>query len=99
MAAESSKGIKQFKVPHVYAIIFALMVIFAVLHVIVPSGSYQRQEVNGREVTVAGTYEQRKRHIDEETGDEVDPDKASSMFFRLQRAVVYKRQLRSLHSS
>lgn len=27
MAAESSKGIKQFKVPHVYAIIFALMVI------------------------------------------------------------------------
>ncbi|WP_343000694.1 hypothetical protein [Collinsella aerofaciens] len=67
MAAESSKGIKQFKVPHVYAIIFALMVIFAVLTWIVPSGSYQRQEVNGREVTVAGTYEQSmsrvKRHI------------------------------------
>lgn len=73
MAAESSKGIKQFKVPHVYAIIFALMVIFAVLTWIVPSGSYQRQEVNGREVTVAGTYEQsEKRYIDEETGDEVD---------------------------
>lgn len=73
MAAESSKGIKQFKVPHVYAIIFALMVIFAVLTWIVPSGSYQRQEVNGREVTVAGTYEQsEKTSIDEETGDEVD---------------------------
>lgn len=73
MAAESSKGIKQFKVPHVYAIIFALMVIFAVLTSIVPSGSYQRQEVNGREVTVAGTYEQsEKTYIDEETGDEVD---------------------------
>lgn len=73
MAAESSKGIKQFKVPHVYAIIFALMVIFAVLTWIVPSGSYQRQEVNGREVTVAGTYEQsEKSYIDEETGDEVD---------------------------
>lgn len=73
MAAESSKGIKQFKVPHVYAIIFALMVIFAVLMWIVPSGSYQRQEVNGREVTVAGTYEQsEKTYIDEETGDEVD---------------------------
>lgn len=73
MAAESSKGIKQFKVPHVYAIIFALMVIFAVLTWIVPSGSYQRQEVNGREVTVAGTYEQsEKTCIDEETGDEVD---------------------------
>lgn len=73
MAAESSKGIKQFKVPHVYAIIFALMVIFAVLTWIVPSGSYQRQEVNGREVTVAGTYEQsEKTFIDEETGDEVD---------------------------
>lgn len=40
---------------------------------IVPSGSYQRQEVNGREVTVAGTYEQsEKTYIDEETGDEVD---------------------------
>ncbi len=63
MAAESSKGIKQFKVPHVYAIIFALMVIFAVLTWIVPSGSYQRQEVNGREVTVAGTYEQSEKHI------------------------------------
>lgn len=73
MAAESSKGIKQFKVPHVYAIIFALMVIFAVLTWIVPSGFYQRQEVNGREVTVAGTYEQsEKTYIDEETGDEVD---------------------------
>lgn len=73
MAAESSKGIKQFKVPHVYAIIFALMVIFAVLTWIVPSGSYQRQEVNGLEVTVAGTYEQsEKTYIDEETGDEVD---------------------------
>ncbi len=73
MAAESSKDIKQFKVPHVYAIIFALMVIFAVLTWIVPSGSYQRQEVNGREVTVAGTYEQsEKTYIDEETGDEVD---------------------------
>lgn len=73
MAAESSKGIKQFKVPHVYAIIFALMVIFAVLTWIVPSGSYQRQEVNGRVVTVAGTYEQsEKTYIDEETGDEVD---------------------------
>lgn len=73
MAAESSKGIKQFKVPHVYAIIFALMVIFAVLTWIVPSGSYQRQEVNGREVTVAGTYEKsEKTYIDEETGDEVD---------------------------
>lgn len=73
MAAESSKGIKQFKVPHVYAIIFALMVIFAVLTWIVPSGSYQRQEVNGREVTVAGTYEQsEKTYIDEEIGDEVD---------------------------
>lgn len=73
MAAESSKGIKQFKVPHVYAIIFALMVIFAVLTWIVPSGSHQRQEVNGREVTVAGTYEQsEKTYIDEETGDEVD---------------------------
>lgn len=75
MAAESSKGIKQFKVPHVYAIIFALMVIFAVLTWIVPSGSYQRQEVNGREVTVAGTYEQSEKtitYIDEETGDEVD---------------------------
>lgn len=73
MAAESSKGIKQFKVPHVYAIVFALMVIFAVLTWIVPSGSYQRQEVNGREVTVAGTYEQsEKTYIDEETGDEVD---------------------------
>lgn len=106
MAAESSKGIKQFKVPHVYAIIFALMVIFAVLTWIVPSGSYQRQEVNGREVTVAGTYEQsEKTYIDEETGDEVDLrqgvfDVLQAPTRGIQEAIaVYKRQLRSLHSS
>ena len=51
---EKKRGIR---VPHVYTIILALMAIFAVMTWLVPSGSFERQEVNGREVTVAGTYE------------------------------------------
>ena len=45
------------RIPHVYTIIFILMVLTAALTWIVPSGSFERQELNGREVTVAGTYE------------------------------------------
>lgn len=72
MASSSSKGFK-FRVPHVYTIIFLLMVVFAVLTWVVPSGAFDRQEVDGREVTVAGTYQEvDKVSVDPETGEEVD---------------------------
>ncbi|WP_102338196.1 YfcC family protein [Collinsella provencensis] len=71
MAGEGKK--RKFTVPHVYTIIFILMVVFAVLTWVVPSGSFDRELVNGREVTVAGTYtETDKVFVDEETGAEVD---------------------------
>lgn len=70
---QEKKAKRPLRVPHVYTIIFALMVIFAALTWVVPSGSFERQDVDGRQVTVAGTYEPvEKSFIDEETGDEVE---------------------------
>ena len=76
MASTSeAAGGKKFKlrVPHVYTIIFALMAVMAILTWVIPSGTFERAEVNGREVTVAGTYTTTdKTYVDEETGDTVD---------------------------
>lgn len=70
---QEEKTKKPLRIPHVYTIIFALMVIFAALTWIIPSGAFERQEVNGREVTVAGTYETvKKSYIDEGTGEQVE---------------------------
>lgn len=57
MGLPSDKGFK-IRVPHAYTIIFLLMVVFAILTWIVPSGAFERQEVDGREVTIAGTYQE-----------------------------------------
>ncbi len=57
-----SEGARKFRLhlPHVYTIIFVLIAVFAVLTWIVPSGAFERTEVEAggsiREVTVAGTY-------------------------------------------
>ena len=69
--AETEKK-RAFRVPHVYTIILVLMAVFAVLTWIVPSGSFERQEVNGREVTVSGTYEPVDKVYTDEDGNEVD---------------------------
>lgn len=68
---------KGLQLPHVYTIIFLLMVVFAVLTWIIPSGSYERQTIETaageREVAVAGTYQPtEKTYLDDETGKEVD---------------------------
>lgn len=51
---------KRFELPHVYTICFLLMVLFAILTWIVPSGAYERVEMETaagtRNVAVAGTY-------------------------------------------
>ena len=51
---------KGFEIPHVYTICFVLMVLFAILTWIVPSGSFERVEMETaagtRNVAVAGTY-------------------------------------------
>ena len=59
MATETKKK-KKFELPHVYTIAFMLIILFAVLTWIVPSGQFERQTVETaageREVAVAGTY-------------------------------------------
>ncbi len=61
MAEESVTSKKKgFQLPHVYTICFLLMIVFAILTWIVPSGAYERMEVETaagtREIAVAGTY-------------------------------------------
>ena len=67
------KAKRTFQVPHTYTIIFILMIIVAVMTWVVPSGTFATTEIDGREVTVAGTYEQMdKTFVDGETGKQVD---------------------------
>lgn len=71
--SEAAKPKRKFQVPHTYTIIFVLMIIVAIMTWLIPSGVFETTEVNGREVTVAGTYQQiDKVSVDAETGGEVD---------------------------
>ncbi|WP_304426786.1 YfcC family protein [uncultured Adlercreutzia sp.] len=71
--SEAAKPKRKFQVPHTYTIIFVLMIVVAVMTWIIPSGVFETTEVDGRQVTVAGTYQSiDKVAVDAETGDEVD---------------------------
>lgn len=63
---------KKFELPHVYTIAFLLIILFAVLTWIVPSGQFERTEMETaagtREVAVAGTYQEVPK-VDEEGND------------------------------
>ena len=77
MSEENTQRKRSFRLPHVYTIVFLLMVVFAVLTWIIPSGSYERQVIETaageKEVAVAGTYApQDKVSTDPETGEYVD---------------------------
>ncbi|WP_027702070.1 YfcC family protein [Metaclostridioides mangenotii] len=48
---------KKFTMPQTLTIIFLLIIVMAVLTWIVPSGSFERVDIEGRAVVVAGTYE------------------------------------------
>lgn len=48
---------RKFNIPSTLTIIFSLIVLMVVLTWIVPSGSFERQDIEGRSVVVAGTYE------------------------------------------
>lgn len=47
---------RRFEVPHVYIILFVLIVIAAAATYFVPTGEYERAEVDGQEVVVDGSY-------------------------------------------
>ncbi|MGX9755363.1 YfcC family protein [Clostridioides difficile] len=53
----SSLKKKRFTMPQTLTIIFLLIVVMAVLTWIVPSGNFERVDIDGRSVVVAGTYE------------------------------------------
>lgn len=59
-AVTPKKKKKKFELPHVYTIAFGLIIFFAILTWVVPSGSFDRKVVStaagDREVAVAGTY-------------------------------------------
>lgn len=66
LSTEVDSGAKRprfkFQLPHVYTIVFLLMIVFTVLTWVVPSGMYERTTVETaageREVAVAGTYQE-----------------------------------------
>ena len=49
---------KPMKSPHVWALLFGLAALCTILTWIIPAGSYERHEVNGRMMVIAGTYAQ-----------------------------------------
>ena len=49
---------KKFSMPSAYTILFAIIVVVAILTWIVPAGQYDMTELNGKEVPVPGTYQQ-----------------------------------------
>lgn len=49
---------RKFNMPSTLTIIFLLIVLMAALTWIVPSGSFEREDIEGRSVVVAGTYEE-----------------------------------------
>ena len=44
------------RIPHTFTIVFALIVLAAVMTWFVPAGEYLRQSVDGREVVVSDSY-------------------------------------------
>ena len=67
-----AKQKKKFELPHVYTIAFLLIILFAVLTWVIPSGQFERQTVSTaageRDVAVAGTYQEVPK-VDSEGGD------------------------------
>lgn len=57
MSSLEKKSKKKVKIPHTFTIIFTLIVIMAGLTWIIPSGQFDRAEVDGRSVVVPGTYQ------------------------------------------
>lgn len=54
----SVKKKRQWKMPHVYVVLFIMMIMGVILTYIVPSGSYQREATpSGAQIVVPGTFE------------------------------------------
>lgn len=51
------KNKKRWVIPHTYAIIFAVIILAAILTYVIPAGQFDREEVDGREVVIPGSYQ------------------------------------------
>ena len=58
MADATTATESRFRMPHTLVIVAALIVLVLLLSWVVPSGTYERAERDGRQVTVPGTYQQ-----------------------------------------
>jgi uncharacterized ion transporter superfamily protein YfcC len=58
MADAATATERTFRMPHTLVIVAALIAVVLVMSWLIPSGSYQRTERDGRQVTVPGTYQQ-----------------------------------------
>lgn len=52
---------KKLVIPHTFTIIFLLIVVMSILTWIVPSGEFQREEIDNRMVVIPGTYQSVKK--------------------------------------
>ncbi len=50
------------KAPNTYLLIFSIIIIMAILTYVIPSGEYERGEMNGREVVIPGSYHHTERN-------------------------------------
>jgi uncharacterized ion transporter superfamily protein YfcC len=58
MADAATETQRAFRMPHTLVIVAALIVLVLLLSWVVPSGTYERADREGRQVTVPGTYQQ-----------------------------------------
>ena len=49
---------RKFSMPTAYSILFGIIIIVAILTWVVPAGQYDTEELNGRDVPIAGTYQE-----------------------------------------
>src|SRR5512133_1975268 len=56
MSDAAASPARSFRMPHTLVIVGSLVLIVLVMSWIVPSGTYQRIEKDGRQITVSGTY-------------------------------------------
>lgn len=56
-APPQQKRTRRLAIPHTYAIILAMVVVVGILSYIIPSGVFERADVDGREMVIPGTFE------------------------------------------
>ncbi|KOS66264.1 membrane protein [Lysinibacillus contaminans] len=75
---EQTKKKKRFLMPDAFIIIFGIIVLSAIATYLVPSGSFERTEIDGRQVVIDGTY----------ATTEANPSSIMDIFIAIHRGMV-----------